>query len=178
VKPGAQQVVTVHTNPGRNVTLNVAFPNGAPVNLIALANTSGVATFTFTQPANAVRHRSRTAHVTAQWADAVPGKSAALEATYTIGYGKIDLSSSKITPNRTQMVTIWIHTHARATVKGTILPPGGKATTFTVRTGKKGWAHYRYHLTRLLSAGQTLSVRGTVRLKGHIYRTALGAVAG
>lgn len=176
VKPGAPQVVTVRTNPGRNVTLQVRFPHGAPLNLIAPTDASGTATFTFTQPANSVGHTSRTAHVQAQWSSTATGKSPTLAATYTIGYGKIDLSSSKIMANRTQIVTVWVHTHAGSTVKGAVQPPGGKATRFTVRTGKKGWASYKYQLKKLLVAGQTVSIRASVILKGHVYKTALGAI--
>jgi hypothetical protein len=177
VKPGQQQTVTVRADPGVKVSLNAVFPNGPKISAAGDADSSGTATVTFTQPANAVTRKSQTAKVGVRLTSPTSGQSTALSpVSYTIGYGKIDISASRISAHRSQVVTIWIHSHARTTVSGQVRLPGAAARKFTVKTNTKGWAAYKYHLTRSLAAGQTVSITGRVKLKGQVYRTALAAV--
>jgi hypothetical protein len=172
VKPGKEQVVTVRTDSGRPVDLSVSFPYGPGITATTRADTSGTASFSFTQPANSISRSSRKARVKV----GMSGQS--LDATYTIGYGKIDISTTRISPNRAQTVTVWVHTRAHMAVSGQIRLPGAKANKFTARSGGKGWAHYPYHLTRSLASGQTVSIKGSVKLNGQVYRAALAAVVG
>jgi hypothetical protein len=176
VKPGEQQVVTVRADPNRQVDLLVRFPNRPQISTTLRADASGSASYTLTQPANAISRHSRTALVDAEVQGPSTGQFTALSAKYTIAYGKIDLSSSAIVHNSTRSVTIWVHAHARSTVKGTVRAPGTSATHFTVKTGKNGWVSYKYHLTRALAAGQKVAIKGQVTLKGHVYKTSLRAV--
>jgi hypothetical protein len=176
VKPGEQQVITVHASPDRKVLLNLVFPTANTISDSRYPDSSGTATFSITQPANTITRHSRTAAVDVELQGPASGQVQALSSHYTIGYGKIDISSTQIPANRKGTVRIWVHTHAHSTVTGKILAPGATAKRFTVKTGKKGWASYKYHLSRLLTAGQTVTVHSSVKVKGHVYKSTLKAV--
>lgn len=177
VKPGEQQVVTVRADPNRQVHLVASFPNlPTTVTDATYPDSSGTATFSFIQPSNAISRKNRTARIDVELQGPAAGQSQALSATYTIGYGKIDISSSGFPANKTGRVTVWVHTHAHVAVKGKIQLAGVAATRFSVKTGKKGWATYTYHLRHRLAVGETVSIRGSVSVKGHTYKTVLNAV--
>jgi hypothetical protein len=174
VKPGEQQTVAIHWEPGSHAQVQVVFPNGPQLSQAGTLDGSGTLTISYTQRANAIRRHNRTATVEASL-QGPAGRTAHSSAQYRVGYGKLDLATSRIAAGKRQKVTVWVHSHARSHMTVTVKAPGAHSRTFTFTTDKKGWATFTYNLDRSLQAGQKVSVRGSVKVKGRLYTSSFKA---
>jgi hypothetical protein len=171
VSPGARQAITARSTPNIDVHFWVTFPNGDQRTATAVADSAGVARFSFVQPQSVVRH----GHVYATVVVQAGSGSAATTHTmrYRIRWGRIDVSVEPREQSAGRTVTIWVHTRTYRMVSVFIWVPGkGRVAQLTGRTGPLGWMHLRFKVRRgLAPSGHTVQVRAHVMLHGRLFGT-------
>jgi len=157
VKPGGDQSIVVNgAKPGREIHLQVTFPNGDKLQQAAAADGIGNANFSFLQRPSMITRRNRQARVTLTGVGA--GGPFSMVKTYTIGYAPVDVSVQPRTARPGKQVSIWIHGHKRAGIVLTLTLAGNHHRYITSRTGSHGWTRIGYTVPRRLHSGQHIAV--------------------
>lgn len=133
VAPGTQQEIQASTSSGTSLSFRVTFPNGDVMEAQRSADSTGVASFSFVQPASKITHLNRRAEVLVQ--TTASGTVESQTGAYTIGFGKIDVSAQPRRVSPGGRVSIWVHTRSRTTVEASVGLPGKKRLTLRGKTG-------------------------------------------
>lgn len=155
VSPGARQTVTVTTNHGLSVTVAIVFPNGDRLTHSGKANAKGKLAWTFTQAGSEITHASRNAQVHATVRSGSKSRSASK--SYTIAFGRVDVSVEPRTQSRGHSVGVWVHGPAFMRL-GAQIALKGRSSTFKGKSGSAGWVLFSYQIPSNAPAG-----RGTAR---------------
>jgi outer membrane protein assembly factor BamB len=142
VAAGKTQVVNFVTTAGVQISVRVNYPNGDHQSKKVKANARGHATYSYTQGASKIKHKSSIATIIA-----TVGTGATLttkQVTYTIGFGKLDISVDPRTVAAKKVVNIYIHSKVGKRVAAYLLFPSGRFVTLPGTAGSKGWAHIKY----------------------------------
>jgi hypothetical protein len=166
VVPGKRQLVTVQSAPHAALKVGFVMPNHVPFSSSVTADTTGVATVSFRQPASMILRNNRTATVSVQLASE---PSHEVTRSYTIGYGPIDIAVSASERHTVSLASVWVHTHARTRVALALRLL--KKVTLHGTTGGGGWVHFTYRLPRGVHAGDTLRLTATARYGGKSHST-------
>lgn len=156
VAAGKKQVVTFVTTAGTKIKVRVNYPNGDHQSKSVTANASGHATYSYTQGASKIKHKSSVATVIA-----TVGTGTSLttkQATYKIGFGSIDVSAEPRTVAAKKVVNIYIHSKVGKRVLATLLFPSGKVVSLPGTAGPKGWAHIKYTVPTKATKGSNHKV--------------------
>jgi hypothetical protein len=130
------------TSPNVAISIRVNYPNGDHQSKKVTANSTGRATYTYTQGASKIKHKSSTATIIA-----TVGTGAALttkQATYKIGFSNLDVSVEPRTIAAKKVINIYVHSKVGKRVAAYLLFPSGKFVTLPGTAGPKGWAHIKY----------------------------------
>jgi outer membrane protein assembly factor BamB len=156
VAAGKKQVVKFVTTKGLQISIRVNYPNGDHQSKKVTADASGHATYSYTQGASKVKHTSSIATVVA-----TVGTGATLttkQATYKIGFGKVDVSAEPRTIAAKKVVNIYIHSKVGKRVAAYLSFPSGKVVTLPGSAGPKGWAHIKYKVPTKVTKGSNHKV--------------------
>jgi outer membrane protein assembly factor BamB len=156
VAAGKKQVVTFVTSPNVAISIRVNYPNGDHQSKKVTADSTGKASYTYTQAASKIKHNSSTATIIA-----TVGTGAALttkQATYKIGFGQVDVSAEPRTVAAKKVVNIYVHSKVGKRVAAYLLFPSGKFATLPGTAGSKGWAHIKYTVPTKATRGSNHKV--------------------
>jgi outer membrane protein assembly factor BamB len=156
VAVGKKQVVTLVTTAGAQISIRVNYPNGDHQSKKVTANSSGHATYSYTQGASKIKHKSSVATVIA-----TVGTGTALttkQVKYKIGFGSIDVSAEPRTIAAKKVVNLYVHSKVGKRVLVTLLFPSGKVVSLPGTAGPKGWAHIKYTVPTKATKGKNHKV--------------------
>jgi outer membrane protein assembly factor BamB len=161
VKVGKKQTITFTSSPGIVIHIRVDYPNGDHQSHSVTTNSSGKATYSYKQGASKIKHNKFTATITA-----TAGSGAAQttqKATYTIGYGRLDVSLEPRSVAPKKVVNIYIHSTVGKKVAAFLLFPNGRFVTIPGTAGPKGWAHIKYKVPTGMTRGSNHKVKVIAR---------------
>ncbi len=161
VKSGQKETITVKSTPNTVVHIRVQYPNGDHQSHQVTTNASGSATYTYTQGASKVTHKAFVATVTAKVGSGATANTQT--ATYSIAFGKIDLSIEPRAQAVGKVIDIFVHAAKGSRVEVFILPPNGHVIKKTGHTGPKGFASIKVKIPKGLVSGHNKKV--TVQAK-------------
>ncbi len=156
VAPGKKQSVSFVTAAQTVIHIRVDYPNGDHQSHSVTANASGHASYSYTQGASKIKHSGFTATITA-----TVGSGSTLntqKATYTIGFGQIDVSAQPRTIAAKKKLNIYIHSKVGKKVGAFLLFPSGKFVNIPSTAGPKGWAHISYTVPTKATRGSNHKV--------------------
>jgi hypothetical protein len=156
VAAGKKQTVTLVTTAGLQISVRVNYPNGDHQSKKVTANSSGRATYSYTQGASKVKHNSSVATVIAKVGTGTATTTKQL--TYKIGFGSIDVSAEPRTVAAKKVVNVYIHSKLGKRVLATLLFPSGKVVSLPGTAGPKGWAHIKYTVPTKATKGSNHNV--------------------
>jgi hypothetical protein len=160
---GTALAFDVHSSPGASVVVRLTFPDGDVVNSTAAAGSDGVAHISSPLKSSRITRHSRTVTVS------VSALGTTASGSFTIGFGKIDVSIEPRIVSRGATTVIWVHSARVQKVKIKVTPKLTKADVKTATTGKNGWAKVYYVVSKARALTTTLTVHA---------RTVGGNVAG
>lgn len=167
VSPGQRQTVKVESSPNTGLVLFRIMPNGAQSLFHLATGASGAAEISFKQPGSAITRHNRRATVAVRMGNDAQDRE--VTATYTIGFGKIDLAVDRHAPvGRGTTIAIWVHTTGRSRVDLAVAAPSRRAVGMRSTTGGNGWVEFRYRVPRNMPANQTLSITASARRSGKL----------
>lgn len=167
VKPGQKQVVSLSAAPNTEVRIRVTYPNGDHQSGKVTTSAQGTATYSYKQAASKIKHNDRTATVTATVGTGATAVK--VSKTYTIAFGKIDVSAEPRTVKVGQTVDIFVHAKAGSRVAVIMVSPSGASVSRTGRTGPKGFASIKYKIPRgFASSGQKVKVTARLAQNQHV----------
>jgi outer membrane protein assembly factor BamB len=165
VNAGQKQTIQITSAANTQVKLRVEYPNGDHQSKSVTTNGSGSATYQYTQAASKITHRNFTATVIARVGSGATQNT--VTKTYTIGFGKIDVSVEPRSQSIGKQIDIFIHAKAGTKVAAYILPPHGKLITKTGHTGAKGFASIKFTLPKGLVSGHNVKVQVLAKFRNN-----------
>lgn len=162
VSPGSKETARATYTPNTSLTFTVTFPNGDKQTATKKTNGSGVATYSFKESASKIRHNSRSARVTA----AASGGTPSISSSFTINFGKIDVSVEPRSQKRGKGLDIWVHTSKNTKVDISVSYANG-TDKLTGKTGSNGWADRKYTVWKKGNPNRSGNVIVTARQHAH-----------
>lgn len=141
VKPGQMQTIQIMTLPGATASATVQFPNGDKKTTSGPADAAGKVTWAYTQPGSTIKHNNHTASVSVQVSQAT-GSPVSGTGSYTIGYGKVDVSVEPRTPKRGHGTNVWLHSSKNTAAAYDLALKGGLHLKASGKTGSNGWTKF------------------------------------
>lgn len=160
VQGGKDQAFDVHGPAGKALQVRVRYPNGDVRNQTVQLGSGGTAHVQFKQPTSTITRKNRTAVVRLSGPAGTGGSQ--LTASYTVGFGKIDVSAQPRSVARGGTIVLWVHAHAHKAVTVKVEPVHRALDTMKVVTGKQGWARVRYTIGHGRKHGAVLTVAAQV----------------
>jgi hypothetical protein len=165
VSPGTQQAFDIHGPANVPVQVQVDFPDGQSLIRSAIIGSDGAAAVHFMQPASRITHENRAATVFVAVGDRV------VRASYTIGYGPIDVSVEPRIVTRGATALIWTHARPRTHVRLSIAPNATPADRKLLRAGKHGWAKWYYRVQKSRTPDSVLKIHAQITSGSHHPKT-------
>lgn len=161
VKPGSRQKITITSTANTVVAIRVNYPNGDHQSHSVTTSALGTAVYSYVQGSSKVTYHGHTATVIA-----TTGTQTAT-ATYSIPFGRIDVSLQPRSLKAGHVVDIVIHTNRYTRVVAYLLFPRSHLVTKYGRTGKKGFASIKYKVPKGLVTSTKRKVIVTGKWRYH-----------
>ncbi|MDQ2744258.1 MAG: hypothetical protein M3Z66_18460, partial [Chloroflexota bacterium] len=153
VKEGAMQFITVYYRPHTIIHIGIAYPNGSHQSRHGTTNAAGVLKYHYRQAAGKLIRSSSRATIVVKTAGVTP-----VAKTYAILFGPLDVMVQPSASVVGKTVVIWAHTRSHTMVTIRVVSPNGRYAKLSARTGKHGWAHTTYGISRSLLQGHRIKL--------------------